>query len=642
MQSSNAEDSATSKWMKMISSTFLGEGSSSPFFARHAGGSTCDEGARVSQESLQRWAKLRAENGLNPTPELKIALVGGSAVGKTSIVRRWLQRSYPPTYCPTIGVDIHTLMWTYCNQDVLLHIWDVSSAEVDASASSIHSLVCDELDGVFFVFNVHRVSSIAAIDKWRHCLSKYVSPKETPCFLLAHKADLLQKRVMTSADIAAYAKTAGYKGWMWTVGKAALGESDKKPAVKDALDRMVEWICRDRFATEHLRLARLTKRQGVLETSGTPARLPIVPVDDTLRHFPSSLRRLPMKTITTLPREDKRDDDGMKFDGGSWMVGLEKGVYLHPTSCRLLGNDTTDDEVDSVEEFVFPFGNTRDFHAQENASESCEDDEQEEKREDEEDEAWRFFAGSISRTQAETLLATREPGTFLLRRKDAQTLILSYLGSDHVHHVLIEYTHQRYHVGSSKTPGSTSFATLWKCLRSVRRYAYRGLVFTRDLDFNVVKKQNVVLQESSSPSGSVIDTRTPRLPSRWCPRSGSTSSPGSSSHSRQASPTPARKARGLQATQEQVTIPPQVCLNEIIAEYYDNLRERIAYFANHQEPEEDCQDVTRLLKMVEQEKKDLWPVDSHETERKWRELVKNMETWNRIVMNLELCTVKGT
>lgn len=92
------------------------------------------------------------------------------------------------------------------HEEVLLHLWDVSSAEIDANASALHSLICEDLDGIFFVFNVHRVSSIAAIDKWRHCLAKYTSAREIPFFLLSHKADLLQKRVMTSDDIASYAR----------------------------------------------------------------------------------------------------------------------------------------------------------------------------------------------------------------------------------------------------------------------------------------------------------------------------------------------------------------------------------------------------------------------------------------------------
>lgn len=49
-------------------------------FARRSSGSAAGGALGVSQESLGRWAKLRAENGLDPTPELKIALVGGAAV----------------------------------------------------------------------------------------------------------------------------------------------------------------------------------------------------------------------------------------------------------------------------------------------------------------------------------------------------------------------------------------------------------------------------------------------------------------------------------------------------------------------------------------------------------------------------------
>ncbi|KAG1685046.1 hypothetical protein DVH05_009737 [Phytophthora capsici] len=695
-RSAEAADSATSKWMKMISSTFLGEGASSSLFTRRPSGSTGGGSTGVSQESLGRWAKLRAENGLDPTPELKIALVGGSAVGKTSIVRRWLQRSYPVTYSPTIGVDVSTMTYKHRGQELLLHLWDVSSAEVDASASSLHSLLCEDLDGIFFVFNVHRVSSIAAIDKWRHCLSKFLSPKEIPCFLLSHKADLLQKRVMTSDDIAAYARAAGYKGWMWTVGKSNFGENEKNPAVREALERMVEFICRDRIATEQIRLARLARPLGILETSGNPAPLEVIQTDDALHHFSTSLLRIPTKAITTLPRDENlmpinekpnpnereqkknpgahvaaalRDENRAPTYGGNWILGNDKGVYLRATTnSSMLGNDETDDDSESVEEFQFPFSGARQINEEEDAAAAAETRRREKEEEDLErrreaekaerdrrndQEAWHFFAGSISRAQAETLLENREPGTFLLRRKDAQTLILSYVGPDHVHHVLIEFSNQKYHIGSSKASLATSFTTLWKCLRSVRRYAYRGLVFSRNVDFSVVNKQELVLEDESVASGSVTDATTPTAapttPSIWRTRtrSGSSSSLGdrsSTSNSRHASPTAApRKARhtpGLQANQEQVKIPPQTRIDELSGEFYDLLAERLSYLAVQQKGESPEENIAPLLEMVAQEKSEQRQVRGNNAETQWRQLVKNMETWNRIVMNLELSTLK--
>ncbi|KAF4041916.1 SH2 domain [Phytophthora infestans] len=694
-------DSATSKWMKMISSTFLGEGTSSSLFGRRSSGTTGGSGTGVSQESLGRWAKLRAENGLDPTPELKIALVGGSAVGKTSIVRRWLQRSYPTTYSPTVGVEVNTMAYKHRGQELLLQLWDVSSAEVDVSASSLHSLLCEDLDGIFFVFNVHRVSSIAAIDKWRHCLSKYLSPKETPCFLISHKADLLQKRVMTSDDIAAYARAAGYKGWMWTVGKANFGENEKNPPVREALERMVEFICRDRIATEHIQLSRLARPLGILETSGNPAPLEIIQTDDALHHFSTSLLRIPTKAITTLPRDEnmmpineeltREDNEEKKQDeqvsaalrtgkraayGGSWILGNDKGVYLRATNSSLLGNDETDDDAESVEEFQFPFSSARQLHEEEDAAAAAEsrrrekEEEDLERRREEEkaerdrrndQEAWHFFAGSISRAHAEALLENREQGTFLLRRKDAQTLVLSYLGPDHVHHVLIEFSNRRYHIGSSKASQATSFTTLWKCLRSVRRYAYRGLVFSRNMDFSVVNKQQLVVEDGSIASGSATDATTPTAapttPSIWRTRtrSGSNSSSGDRSNSsRHASPTTApRRARhtsGLQANQEQVRIPPQTRIDELSVEFYEHLAQRLSYLAAQQKtetPEGDgdnksglAENIAPLLEMVAQEKSEQRQVRGNNAETQWRQLVKNMEAWNRIVMNLELSTLQ--
>jgi hypothetical protein len=46
----------------------------------------------------------------------------------------------------------------------------------------------------------------------------------------------------------------------------------------------------------------------------------------------------------------------------------------------------------------------------------------------------------------------KEEGTFLVRRKDARTLVLSYKGNDdaNVHHVLIEFQDQKFYIGSAK------------------------------------------------------------------------------------------------------------------------------------------------------------------------------------------------
>jgi hypothetical protein len=257
----------------------------------------------------------------------------------------------------------------YKTHEVLLSIWDVSSVEIDATQSALHSLVCENLDGIFFVFNVHRVSSIAAVDKWRHSLSKYISAKEMPFYLLAHKADLIQKRIMSSDDIASYAKAAGYRGWIWTVGRSNFGENEKNPAVLEALERMVDAIWKERERKPRV----VAKPVGIFDTPEKVRSLEVIQVDGDLHSFSaSSLLRIPTKAITTLPRGENLQPIEETFDdhrasltqrtsdlddftsrssfGASWMLGNEKGMYLRVTDDSVVADHDESEEDEEEEE----------------------------------------------------------------------------------------------------------------------------------------------------------------------------------------------------------------------------------------------------------------------------------------------------
>ena len=85
-----------------------------------------------------------------------------------------------------------------------LNLWDVSSVELDNPG--VHKHIAREASGIFFVFNVNRLSSIEAVDLWRESLGRYISCRDVPFMLLAHKADLVNERIMSSDDIDAYTK----------------------------------------------------------------------------------------------------------------------------------------------------------------------------------------------------------------------------------------------------------------------------------------------------------------------------------------------------------------------------------------------------------------------------------------------------
>jgi small GTP-binding protein len=66
----------------------------------------------------------------------KIALLGAPGVGKTSLVRRFVESLFDEKYLTTIGVKVDKKSIQVRGQDVLLMLWDVAGAEENFSVPS--------------------------------------------------------------------------------------------------------------------------------------------------------------------------------------------------------------------------------------------------------------------------------------------------------------------------------------------------------------------------------------------------------------------------------------------------------------------------------------------------------------------------
>ncbi len=68
---------------------------------------------------------------MSKTPPVtrKVCLLGRLAVGKTSLVRRFVENVFDEKYQTTVGVSIHTKTVRLEQQDVKLIVWDIAGFE---------------------------------------------------------------------------------------------------------------------------------------------------------------------------------------------------------------------------------------------------------------------------------------------------------------------------------------------------------------------------------------------------------------------------------------------------------------------------------------------------------------------------------
>ena len=115
----------------------------------------------------------------------KLVFLGEGAVGKTSLVGRFVYDSFEGDYLATIGTDIHLKMVQVEDTTVKLVIWDIAGQDNFAQLRRAYYM---NASGAFFVFDTTRPETINRIDDWINALRAVTG--EIPLVLLENKVDL--------------------------------------------------------------------------------------------------------------------------------------------------------------------------------------------------------------------------------------------------------------------------------------------------------------------------------------------------------------------------------------------------------------------------------------------------------------------
>lgn len=118
----------------------------------------------------------------------KIVLLGNEGVGKTSLVKRYVNSIFSDEYLTTIGIKISKKSVQVGDVEVNLMLWDIAGNMMN---KTLYNNYLQGAHGVFLVADAMRPETYESIikEKENHLLVDF---KKTTTFVIINKSDLIQ------------------------------------------------------------------------------------------------------------------------------------------------------------------------------------------------------------------------------------------------------------------------------------------------------------------------------------------------------------------------------------------------------------------------------------------------------------------
>ncbi len=121
---------------------------------------------------------------------LKVILIGDGGVGKTTIVKRYIMRTFSSEYIPTIGVNVYDYKNKITINSAVFHaswsIWDLAG---QPTFRDVVERYFDKARGVLLVFDITRRDTFESIPTWFNTALPHVH-KAAAFILVGNKIDL--------------------------------------------------------------------------------------------------------------------------------------------------------------------------------------------------------------------------------------------------------------------------------------------------------------------------------------------------------------------------------------------------------------------------------------------------------------------
>ena len=145
---------------------------------------------------------------------LKILILGDSAIGKTSLLLKYVDGYFPKIYISTLGVEFKSKTINLNGMDIKLQIWDTAGQE------RFHCITKNFMkgsDGIIFAYDITNRSTFDNLKNWISEAQEAVGDFEK--IIVGNKIDLEKERKVSKESLNKFCENKKIKGMEISVKK---------------------------------------------------------------------------------------------------------------------------------------------------------------------------------------------------------------------------------------------------------------------------------------------------------------------------------------------------------------------------------------------------------------------------------------
>ena len=173
---------------------------------------------------------------MNYDKKCQLLVVGNSAVGKSSILRRFTQDKFNPNYFATVGIDFFTKDVILDDKIIHIKIWDTAGQE---RYKSLTQGFFRNAQGIIIVYDITNQTSFDDLKYWIQSIENNINlqNKIIPAIIIGNKIDILEREV-DNISAENFAKEIKYK-YFEVSAKSGKGVDE---AIKYLIKKVIEVI----------------------------------------------------------------------------------------------------------------------------------------------------------------------------------------------------------------------------------------------------------------------------------------------------------------------------------------------------------------------------------------------------------------